>query len=72
MGCGKKTSKKVLEVSIVAYYMCVLYIYRWHIFNALTENETSMQQEKLRQNGECGPYASYAYCTCMRCVTTVT
>ena len=27
MGCGKKTSKKVLEVSIVAYYMCVLYTY---------------------------------------------
>ena len=27
MGCGKKTSKKVLDVSIVAYYMCVLYTY---------------------------------------------
>ena len=26
-GTWKKTSKKVLEVSIVTYYMCVLYTY---------------------------------------------
>ena len=66
----KKLTKSFRSFQSNVYMYCIVHTYsRWHIFNALTENETSMQQEKLRQNGECGPYA---YCTCMRCVTTVT